>query len=408
VVTVSVLMISPGYPAEMAFFTRGLAEAGASVIGLGDQSPDALPPAARQALAHYVQVSSLAADDHVAATVRELGWRARIDMVECLWEPYMVLAARLREELGLPGLTVAQTIPFRDKERMKQLLDAAGLRTPWHTEARTVADVWAAAERVGYPLIVKPIDGAGSADTYRADSAAELDAILPMIRHVPVVSVEEFIDGEEFTYDTICAEGQVLVENICQYHPRPLLTKMHEWISPVTVALRDLDAPGLQGGRALGVSVLRALGFTSGFTHMEWYRKADGEVVFGEIGARPPGARTVDVMNYATDADLFTAWAEAVTRGRISSPVTRHYNAASIFKRASGAGRIVDVVGLDALLAEYGEHVMTIELLPIGAPRRDWRATLIADGMVIIRHPDLPAALEMAQRFAADLRLYAA
>ena len=340
--------------------------------------------------------------------MRDLARHARIDMIECLWEPYMVLAARLREELGLPGLTVTQTVPFRDKERMKQLLDAAGLRTPWHTEARTVADVWAAAERVGYPLIVKPIDGAGSADTYRAGSAAELDAILPMIRHVPQVSVEEFIDGEEFTYDTICAGGQVLFENICQYHPRPLITVMHEWISPVTVALRDLDAPGLQGGRALGTSVIRALGFADGFTHMEWYRKADGEVVFGEIGARPPGARTVDVMNYATDADLFTAWAEAVTRGRISSPVTRHYNAASIFKRASGAGRITRIAGLDRLLAAYGEHVAALELLPIGAPRRDWRATLIADGMVIIRHPELSMALEIAQRFAADLRLYAA
>ncbi len=404
----NVLMISPGYPAEMAFFTRGLARAGASVIGLGDQRADALPDTAKAALAHYIHVGSLAAGDHVAVTVRELARHARIDTVECLWEPYMVLAARLREELGLPGLTVAQTVPFRDKERMKQLLDAAGLRTPWHTEARTVADVWAAAERVGYPLIVKPIDGAGSADTYRAGSAAELDAILPIIRHLPQVSVEEFIDGEEFTYDTICAGGQVLFENICQYHPRPLETKMHEWISPVTVALRDLDAPGLQGGRALGTSVIKALGFTDGFTHMEWYRKADGEVVFGEIGARPPGARTVDVMNYATDTDLFTAWAQAVTQGRIPQAVERRYNAASIFKRASGAGRITHYEGLDALLADYGGHVVALELLPVGAPRRDWRATLIADGMVIIRHPELPMALEIAQRFAADLRLYAA
>ena len=39
----NVLMISPGYPAEMAFFTRGLGQAGADVIGLGDQSPEALP-----------------------------------------------------------------------------------------------------------------------------------------------------------------------------------------------------------------------------------------------------------------------------------------------------------------------------------------------------------------------------
>ena len=393
----TVLMISPGYPAEMAFFTRGLGQAGVRVIGLGDQSPDALPAEAKGALDHYVHTGSLAAEDHVAGLVREMARRIRIDQVECLWEPYMVLAARLREELGLPGLTVEQTVPFRDKERMKQLLDAAGLRTPWHVAARTVADVWAAAERVGYPLIVKPIDGAGSADTYRADSVAELDAILPAIRHVPQVSVEEFVDAEEFTYDTICAGGNVLVENICQYHPRPLVTKIHEWVSPVTMALRDLDEPGLQGGRELGHAVLRALGFTDGFTHMEWYRKADGEVVFGEIGARPPGARTVDVMNYATDADLFSGWAHAVTHGSIPFPVERRYNAASIFKRAQGAGRITHYEGLDRLLAEYGDHVAAIDLLPVGAPRRDWRATLIADGMVIVRHPELPRAMEMAE-----------
>jgi biotin carboxylase len=403
----NVLMISPGYPAEMAFFTRGLGQAGVTVIGLGDQHQDALPPIAKEALDHYVRVGSLADDGQVAATVRELARQVRIDQVECLWEPYMMLAAHLREQLGLSGLTGEQTIAFRDKERMKQLLDAAGLRTPRHRAPETVAGVWGAAEQVGYPLIVKPVDGAGSADTYRADSAADLDAILPSVRHIPRLSVEEFIDGEEFTYDTICAGGQVLVENICQYDPRPLQTKLHEWISPVTLALRDLDAPGLQGGRELGRAVLRALGFSDGFTHMEWYRKADGEVVFGEIGARPPGARTVDVMNYATDSDLFTAWAYAVTQGSVPFPVERKYNAASIFKRARGAGRITRYEGLDHLLAQYGEHVVAIDLLPVGAPRRDWRATLIADGMVIVRHPDLAPTLEMAHRFAADLHLFA-
>ena len=139
-------------------------------------------------------------------------------------------------------------MPFRDKELMKQLLDAAGLRTPRHAEPRRRSPgVWAAAERIGFPLIVKPIAGAGSADTYRVDSAAELDAILPMLRHVPQVSVEEFVDGEEFTYDTICAGGQVLFENICWYRPRPLLTKQHEWISPVTIALRDAGRTGPAG-----------------------------------------------------------------------------------------------------------------------------------------------------------------
>ncbi len=403
----NVLMISPGYPAEMTFFTRGLAAAGASVIGVGDQPAASVPDMARDALAHYIPVGSLAAEDAVAAIVRQLAHQVRIDRVECLWEPYMILAARLREMLGLPGLTVAETAPFRDKERMKQLLDAAGLRTPRHQSTETVAGVWAAAERLGFPLIVKPIAGAGSADTYRADSAAELDAILPALRHVPRVSVEEFVDAEEFTYDTICADGRVLFENICWYLPRPLLTKLHEWVSPVTIALRELDRPNLQGGRVLGAAVLKVLGFRDGFTHMEWYRKADGEVVFGEIAARPPGARMVDVMNYATDADLFSAWAEAVTHGRISQPIERRYNAASIFKRAKGAGRITGYEGLDDLLAEYGEHVVAVDLLPVGAPRRDWRAVSISDGMVIVRHRELSNTIEMTERFAAGLHLYA-
>ena len=403
----NVLMISPGYPAEMAFFARGLAVAGASVIGIGDQPVPAVPAIARDALSHYVGVGSLAAEEAVLATVRALARQVRGDRVECLWEPYMLLAARLREELDLPGLTVAQTVPFRDKERMKQLLDAAGLRTPRHASTDTVAGVWAAADRIGFPLIVKPIAGGGAADTYRAGSVTELDAVLPMLRHVPQVSVEEFVEAEEFTYDTVCAGGRVLFENISWYRPRPLLNKTHEWISPIDIALRDLDAPMLQGGRVLGAAVLKVLGFRDGFTHMEWYRKADGEVVFGEIAARPPGGRMVDLMNYATDADLFSAWAEAVTLGRISQPIERLYNAASIFKRARGAGRITHYEGLDELLAEFGAHVATVDLLPVGAPRRDWRATSISDGVIVVRHQELPKTIEMADRFAADLHLYA-
>jgi biotin carboxylase len=403
----NVVMISPGYPAEMAFFTRGLARSGAAVIGVGDQPQTALNPIARDALTHYVHAESLADEAAVTARLIEIAKHVHIDRVECLWEPYMILAARLRDVVGLPGLTVEQTLPFRDKELMKLTVDRAGLRTPRHESSTTVAGVWAAAERTGFPLIVKPIAGAGSADTYRVDSTEDLDAVLPMLRHVPRVSVEEFVDAEEFTYDTICGGGNILFENICRYIPRPLQSMQHEWISPITMSVREIDAPDLQGGREMGRAVLTALGFTDGFTHMEWYRTADGEVVFGEIGARPPGGRTVDVMNFATDADLFTAWAEAVTRGRMTRAIEHRFNAASIFKRARGSGRITGYDGLDGLLAEHGEHVAALELLPVGAPRRDWRATLISDGMVIVRHPDLETTIMLAEKFAGELQLFA-
>ena len=73
--------------------------------------------------------------------------------------------------------------------------------------------------------------------------------------------------------------------------------RLHEWVSPVAVSLRDLTVPFVEDGRRMGREVLAVLGFRSGFTHMEWYRRPDGEVGFGEIAARPPGVRTVDMMN---------------------------------------------------------------------------------------------------------------
>jgi biotin carboxylase len=403
----TVLMISPGYPAEMPFFVRGLASTGARVIGVGDQSVDALPQMARDNLAAHWQVPSFADEEGIIDAVREHARHVHIDQVESLWEPTMVLAARLRELLGIPGMTVAQTIPFRDKEEMKRMLDAAGIRTPRHHSAMTSAAVREAARNIGFPIIVKPIAGAGSAHTHRVDDEHQLEEVLPQLTGVPEVSVEEFIDGEEFTFDTICAGGRVLYENISWYRPRPLIARSLEWISPITLALRDPTVGHLAGGRAMGHAVVDALGYRDGFTHMEWYRKGDGEVVFGEIGARPPGARTVDVMNYTCDSDLYTRWAEAVVLGEFTEPVMRIYNAASVCKRAQGQGHIRAVEGLGRLLSEFGEWVTAVDLLPIGSHRRDWRQTLLSDGWVMVRHPELAPCIEIADRFASDLQIYA-
>ncbi len=44
----------------------------------------------------------------------------------------------------------------------------------------------------------------------------------------------------------------------------------------------------------------------------------------------------------------------------------------------------------------------------MGAPRRNWKQTLVSDGFVILRHPDLAVTLAMADEFGEDVRLFAA
>ena len=403
-----VLFFSPGFPAEMPLFTRGLAQVGAQVIGLGDHPVPAMPPIARHALADYIRVRNLFDEEAVVQEVLRYASRVRIDQVECLWEPGVMLAARLREALGLPGMTVEQALPFRDKEAMKRRLDAAGIRTPRHRRTTNEEEVRRAVEEIGFPVCVKPIAGAGSADTSRVDDLEALERVLLLTRHVREMSVEEFVDGEEYTFDTICSGGRIHYWNISWYRPRPLEARSVEHLSPQTISLRHPDQPELAAGAEMGRRVLDALGFEMGFTHMEWFLKPDGEAVFGEIGARPPGARSVDIMNYACDLDTFVGWAEAAVHGSWSQRIDRKYNAAIVFKRAHGQGRIRRIEGLHRLLHEFGGHVRAVDLLPIGAHRRNWKQTLISDGYLILRHPDLGTCCAMADKVGSDLHLHAA
>lgn len=201
----NVLFLAPNYPLEMQDFTRGLAEVGANVVGVGDSPKESLSPKVKQALAGYIQ-APLQDGERVLAAARATG--VRFDRVECLWEPFVELAAYLREKLDVPGMRLDTARAFRDKELMKQRVERAGLRVPYHFRCRTKEEVIAAVDRIGFPIIIKPIAGAGSADTYRVNDGAELDTVLKRTQHVDEVSVEEFVDGEEFTFDTVCVDGR--------------------------------------------------------------------------------------------------------------------------------------------------------------------------------------------------------
>jgi len=136
-------------------------------------------------------------------------------------------------------------------------------------------------------------------------------------------------------------------------------------------------------------------------------RTAAGEAVFGEIGGRPPGAHQVDQMNYACDMDVFREWANAVCKGRIETEITRKYNVATIYKRARGSGVIQRIEGREAILAKYRPHIVCDTLLGVGQRRRNWRHTLVSDGFIMLRHPDLQTTLAMADEVGANLNPYA-
>lgn len=403
----NVVFLAPSYPPEMQQYTRGLAEVGANVFGVGDSARRALPDTLKPYLHDYLQVPRIMDEDDVIKRVTAWLRGKHIDRVLSNWEPLVILAARLREKFGMPGMSVDQVTGFRDKQLMKERVKAAGLRVPHSFRVKTEREIREAAEKIGYPLILKPISGAGSADTYKVSSKPELESAIAAMRHVEVASCEEFVEGEEFTYDTISIDGKPAYENVAAYLPKPLIARTNEWISPVIITVRDLEQPKLRPGIALGRKVLKALQMGDGFTHMEWYLTPKGEAVFGEIGCRPGGAHLVDQMNYTGDVDLFREWARVACWRSFEGSTKRKYNAGVVFKRAIGQGRITRITGLKDYLHRYGKWVVEEQLLRPGTMRRNWKQTLLSDGHLMVRHPNWEDAYKISFAAATDVTMYA-
>lgn|GEM_PF-6239578 len=71
------------------------------------------------------------------------------------------------------------------------------------------------------------------------------------------------------------------------------------------------------------------------------------------------------------------------------------------------ASRKQHIEGLETLRRRFGDALVHVDLLPLGAERRNWKQTLISDSYLIVRHPDLETTLEMADLVGTDLKIYA-
>ncbi|HUJ58958.1 MAG TPA: ATP-grasp domain-containing protein [Kofleriaceae bacterium] len=302
-------------------------------------------------------------------------------------EPLQDQLAAVRRALGVPGTTPETAELFRDKARMKDELRRHGLPCARHRLVRTPDDADDFIREVGFPIVLKPPAGMGCKATWRIHDRDQLRGALGAVRpsvEAPVLA-EEFLRGQEHSFETITVAGQVRFHSISRYYPTPLEVMETPWIQWVCILPRAIDGPEFADARELGVRAVTALGLETGFTHMEWFRREDGSLAIGEIAARPPGANIVRMNSYAHDTDMYRAWARAVVDDAFDGPFERRYAVGCAFLRGVGRGRITRVVGVDRANELVGRHVMEAKLPAPGAARSD---SYEGDGYVIVRDPD--------------------
>src|SRR5436190_2187530 len=405
----NVVFVEPFFPSSQRFFARGLAAAGATVIGIGGYPADALDGELKGWLDHYEQVPSVTDTEVMTRTVRWVQDKLWVDRLEATIEAHTLPTAQVREACTIPGTSVRTAWLCRDKPSMNQALREAGVPTAASTGASTAAEVVAFAEQVGYPVILKPRSGAGALDTMRADDPASLEHALGLFggQGVESIAVEEFVEGHEGFYDTITIDGQVAVDFVSHYYPNVLEAMRTRWISPQFVSTNRLDtAPEYGELREMGARVITALGIGTSATHMEWFFGPKG-LRFSEIGCRPPGVGAWDLYSAGNDMDLYRAWADAIVHGGVSAVPSRRYASGIVALRPSQDGVISGYSGVDELQQQYGEWVIDAHLPPPGPSTQGVEAGYMANAYVRMKHPDYDTLRGMLDAVGRTLHVYA-
>jgi hypothetical protein len=386
----NVIFIEPSFPQYQKQFARGLAEAGATVVGIGERPRDWLDNDVGGWLSHYEQVPSVVDVDALESAVRFIQSRIWVDRLEATIEAHVEAAAAVRERCGIPGTSVRTAFLCRDKPAMKEALRSAGVPTAQSDGADNADELRRFAHNVGYPLIIKPRSAAGASGTVRVDNNAELEAAIPGLgfQYGNSVAVEEFIEGHEGFYDTVSIGGGAELEFISHYYPNVLEAMRTRWISPVFITTNRIDnSAGYDEVKGMGKRVISLLGIETSATHMEWFFGPKG-LKFSEIACRPPGVGAWDLYCAANDMDVYREWANAICHGHLKSAPSRRYSAGIIALRPDRDGNITGYEGLSEVHDRFGEWIIDFHLPSPGTPTQPVEAGYMANAWIRLRHPD--------------------
>lgn len=350
---------------------------GVTLSVITEDAESALPEDLRGRVAHYQVPSALDPAQlarAVAALARGVG---PVDRLTGVLEQLQMPLAEARQLADLPGMRPEIARRFRDKDRMKEVLRAAGVPVAGSRLVRSWGELRAFVDEVGFPIIVKPQAGVGSRATHRVESAADVDALrrlgLEPTGGQPL-QVEQFIRAREHTCETVTIHGRSVWRSGTRYFPTPLEVLEMPWVQYCVLLPLEIESPWTDfapvNERALAALFGDDPQVTgTAITHMEWFLADGGRLYVNEVGARPPGVQIMPLMSLAHDVDMIGAWAELIAFDRFTPP-TRRFAAGAAFFRGQGAGdRVVEVRGLEEAAQKAGAALVELRPPRVGQPR---------------------------------------
>ncbi|MEU3299755.1 ATP-grasp domain-containing protein [Streptomyces sp. NPDC006678] len=265
----------------------------------------------------------------LSAAGRTLAERYDLAGVFTWTEWYLVPVARLARQLGLPTTAPEVMQACRNKATARALFARHGVPSAASVTVRTRDDAYAAAERIGYPVVLKPAAHAASIGVIRADTPHQLAAAYEVADRAAgsgvesmSVLVEEYLDGPEVSIECVTYRGKTTVVAVTRktVSAPPFFEELAHSVDAADPLL-DTVAPAAR-------AAIHALGITDGVSHVEM-RLVGGRPRLVEVNGRIAGDMIGHLVRLATGIDLPRAAAD-IARDRAPDLTPTRSSAAAI------------------------------------------------------------------------------
>lgn len=226
-------------------------------------------------------------------------------------DPGVVTAAYVAEQMGQPfTCSYEAACILQDKAKFRQFLREHGFNVP---NAKGYTNAEDAIQDVGYfnwPVIVKPVDSAGSKGVTRVDNPKDLKKAIAHAldeSHNGHFIIEDFLekDGLSSGSESFFVNGKLMYNGFYdQYFD-------NEAVNPYTPSAECWPADKPEDILNEVRSELQRLGdllnIRTGLFNVEWRVCKNGKVYLMEVSPRAGGNRLAEILNYATDVNIIEA-----------------------------------------------------------------------------------------------------
>lgn len=280
--------------------------------------------------------------------------------------------AYVSEQLGLRGIGYDTSLKFSNKFLMRKAAKEAGVYVPDFAQTNSFDEAKSIAKRIGFPLMIKPVDSSGSRGVYKINSIKELcDNFFISQKYSAngYVILEQFIKGKEYLVDGFAMNNK--------YINLDLGVKEYFDVSNIFVSKMCMFSSASRSFDNIGNEVLETnkklvegIGLPFGITHAEYlYSKEEDKVYLVEIAARGGGVfLSSDITPAATGFNSNESLINYVVEGQVLNidNVKLDTNVSAWICFTFPKGKIISIEGVSETLNLNGVYKFDLNDVYIG------------------------------------------